>query len=60
MTKDSLVTKEGMTRDDLTPKGMASLAEWLSYCEKIGWLPEQLPKLERIWLRFKDKNGDLR
>jgi len=60
MTTESRPAKGQLTRNDLTPKGMAELAEWLTFCENIGWLPEQMPDLEAIWLKFKDKDGNLR
>jgi hypothetical protein len=44
----------------LTPRGMLKLAEWLVYCESIGWPAESLPELEKTWRRFKDKNGELK
>lgn len=60
MTAADRPAKEKLTRNDLTAQGMASLAHWLSYCENIGWLPEQMADLEAVWLKFKDKDGNLR
>jgi hypothetical protein len=48
-----------LTRQDLTPKGLGALADWLAYCESIGWPEASMPDLERIWLTYRDKNGDL-
>jgi hypothetical protein len=44
----------------MTPRGMLKLAEWLVYCESIGWPRASMPELTRIWHEFRDENGELR
>ncbi len=49
-----------LTRQDLTHRGMAALADWLERCQQLEWDEKSMPELERIWLTYRDKNGDLR
>lgn len=55
------MTKPDAVEDDkLTPRGMLKLAEWLVYCESIGWPDESMSALEKIWRQYRDKDGRLR
>jgi hypothetical protein len=44
----------------MSQKALKQCAKWLAYCLKIGWGKEQLDRLEAIWWRYHDENGNLK
>lgn len=42
-----------------TRKSVKNCAKWLAYCLEIGWQKSDLEDLEKIWWKFRDKNGKL-
>jgi hypothetical protein len=44
----------------MSQKALKQCAKWLAYCLKIGWSKEQLDRLEAIWWKYHDENGNLK
>jgi hypothetical protein len=42
-----------------TSKALLTCAQWLSYCLSIGWLKDDIPRLEEIWWQWHDDYGRL-
>ena len=47
-------------RKDATKIGIKKCAIWLTYCLEVGWKKEHLDDLEKLYWRWKDKNGNLK
>ena len=47
-------------REGVTKRGSKKCAEWLAYCLETGWKKEQLDELEKIYWKWRDKNGELK
>lgn len=50
-----------MTTLDRRPSRTAiwACAEWLDFCIRIGWEKSLLDKLEELWWKHHDDNGNL-
>lgn len=47
-------------REGVTKRGSKKCAEWLAYCLETGWKKDQLDELEKIYWKWRDKNGELK
>lgn len=41
-------------------KGALKCATWLAYCLSIGYKKSELPDLEKLWRKYRDRNGNLK
>jgi hypothetical protein len=41
------------------PKALQACANWLAYCLQIGWPRSDLDRLESLWWKYHDDNGNL-
>ncbi len=55
-----MATSHNAVEYEMKPIGMKKLAEWLMYCQSIGWPESSLPELTAIWHKFKDEYGNRR
>lgn len=66
-TEKPAISSNGVLSDELnrlrkgvTKRGSKRCAEWLAYCLETGWKKEQLDELEKVYWKWRDKNGELK
>lgn len=40
-------------------EALKNCARWLAFCRQIGWPQEDLDRLEGLWWKYHDENGNL-
>lgn len=48
-----------LSSDNRSQKAMLACLNWLTYCLKIGWNVNDVPRLESLWWEFHDDQGNL-